>query len=387
MKSSKFLSLLLALAMALSIVPLTANAAVIASGSCGAECDNITWSLDDQGTFTLSGSGAMEDYTWDGYVPWYSQRSSVKRIDVSAGITSIGDYAFYYCTALPQVTLPDSVTSIGHDAFYYCTGLTQITLPGGLTSIGYCAFQQTNLTQITLPASLSSMGNNVFSYCANLRLIIFLGKNAPAVAAYTFANLPTTGEIVYPDTNKISELSQFANWTKTPIPDLTTVTANAGNGGSITPSGGAGTYTVTPDSGFVISQVFVDGAEMTVNDRSAFTHTFASDDKAHSMFATFASAADTLVSLATVSYDGAAGTVTVLITSEGISGTPIGNIFFAAYEGNKVVFVSGNKTAKVGTSTYTWTGVPELSAGTKLKAYVWEGLDTLKPLCESIYAE
>ena len=51
-------------------------------------------------------------------------------------VTSIGYRAFYYCSGLTSVTLPDSVTSIGNDAFAYCSGLTSMTLPNGLVSIG-----------------------------------------------------------------------------------------------------------------------------------------------------------------------------------------------------------------------------------------------------------
>ena len=67
----------------------------------------------------------------------------------------------------------------------------------------------------------------------------------------------------------------------------TTVKANAGYGGTVSNGGSGLKYTVTPGSGFVIDQVFVDGTEQTVGDRSTFSYTFNDDEGAHSIFATF----------------------------------------------------------------------------------------------------
>ena len=64
-------------------------------------------------------------------------------------VTSIGSYAFSYCTGLTSVVIPDSVTSIGSNAFYSCDGLTSVTIGNGVTSIGYCAFYKcTSLTDV-----------------------------------------------------------------------------------------------------------------------------------------------------------------------------------------------------------------------------------------------
>ena len=66
-------------------------------------------------------------------------------------VTSIGDNAFFECTSLTSITIPNSVTSIGRTAFYKCSGLTSITIGDNVTSIGIDAFYRSSLTSITLP--------------------------------------------------------------------------------------------------------------------------------------------------------------------------------------------------------------------------------------------
>ncbi|MCI7334741.1 MAG: leucine-rich repeat domain-containing protein, partial [Oscillospiraceae bacterium] len=84
-------------------------------------------------------------------------------------VTSIGEFAFYGCTGLTSITIPDSITSFGGSAFYGCTGLTSITIPDSVTSIGYYAFYScTGLTSITIPDSVTSIGYSAFSDCTGL---------------------------------------------------------------------------------------------------------------------------------------------------------------------------------------------------------------------------
>ena len=104
--------------MIFTLLPMNAFAAdVVSSGTCGAEGDNLTWTLDSEGTLTISGTGAMTDYSYGSKAPWYSSRSSIKSVTIGSGVTTIGNYAFYYCSSLASVTIPDSVTSIGGGAF------------------------------------------------------------------------------------------------------------------------------------------------------------------------------------------------------------------------------------------------------------------------------
>ena len=146
------------------------------SGSCG---ENLTWTLTDGGTLTISGSGAMTDYSDISEVPWYASRASVKFLSIGSGVTSIGKYAFYGCTSLTEVTLPDSVTVIGNYAFYGCTGLTSVTIPNSVTSIGNSAFRScTGLTSVTIPNSVTNIKYLAFKNCSNLAEATILNSSA-----------------------------------------------------------------------------------------------------------------------------------------------------------------------------------------------------------------
>lgn len=72
----------------------------------------------------------------------YFKKTGLQSIDLSKNtkLTTIGDFAFYDCTSLKSITIPDSVTSIGYQAFYKCTSLKSVTIPDSVTSIGDYAF-------------------------------------------------------------------------------------------------------------------------------------------------------------------------------------------------------------------------------------------------------
>ena len=106
------------------------------SGTCG---DNLTWKLEDD-TLTISGSGAMTNWSSSSSVPWYSSRDKLKSVQIGNGVTSVGNHAFEECRNLTSVIISDSVTSIGYSAFNYCSDLKSVTIPDSVTSIGYWAF-------------------------------------------------------------------------------------------------------------------------------------------------------------------------------------------------------------------------------------------------------
>ena len=206
-----------------------------ASGTCGAEGENLTWTLDYNGTLTISGTGDMvADFSSPDYAPWYDYRSLIRTVDIKEGVTTIGNLAFYgcdnltdivvdkkngayrsiggnlytkdgktlvqyaigkqemsftipadvttigslafcNCSNLTSVTIPDSVTKIGNSAFSYCTSLTSVTIPDSVTTIGYMAFYNCfDLTSVTIPDSVAAIGCTAFDGCEKLTSITFL---------------------------------------------------------------------------------------------------------------------------------------------------------------------------------------------------------------------
>ncbi len=137
----RIISVILALALALSLAPAVLAADVVASGSCG---DNITWELDSDGTLRIDGYGPMYDFEWYEGGPWNNQSVKVKKAILSNEITSIGSYAFNIPfrgnIKLEEVNIPTSCTRIGEDAFTGCSSLLKIVIPVRVAVIESGAF-------------------------------------------------------------------------------------------------------------------------------------------------------------------------------------------------------------------------------------------------------
>ena len=160
----RLLSILLAAVMVLTMLPLglVDMAYAASSGTCG---DKLTWSLSDDGTLTISGTGDMYDYELLGTnTPWNSLRSQIKSVVIKDGVTSIGDCAFGGCISLTSVSIPDGVISIGFAAFESCSLLTGVTIPNSVTGIGDYAFGYcSSLISVTIPGSVTSIGEAAFA--------------------------------------------------------------------------------------------------------------------------------------------------------------------------------------------------------------------------------
>ena len=145
--------------------------AVTASGTCGVDGDNLTWTYDDSGVLTISGSGEMASYadSADNRAPWFSKRTSIKTLVIGDGVTKIGNYAFAYLEKLTSIDFGSTVTTIGNYAFRSCNALSSIDLPEGVTTLnpfafGYCL----EATAVSIPASLTTIGTNAFYSCEKL---------------------------------------------------------------------------------------------------------------------------------------------------------------------------------------------------------------------------
>ncbi len=96
-------------------------------------------------------------------------------VTIPAGVTSIGNSAFWGCEGLTSVTIPAGVTKIGLYAFADCTGLTSVTIPASVTEIGPRTFQNcTGLTSVTIPAGVTSIGDGAFYDCTGLASVTIL---------------------------------------------------------------------------------------------------------------------------------------------------------------------------------------------------------------------
>ena len=141
------------------------------SGSCG---NGVTYSFTAAtGELTISGTGAMTDYSDSYNAPWFSYYYSIESVIISSGVTTIGNYTFCYCECITSVTIPNSITSIGAGAFAGCISLAIVNIPNSVVSIGTGAFTGcVTLTSVTIPNSVTSIEECAFSDCYELTSVI-----------------------------------------------------------------------------------------------------------------------------------------------------------------------------------------------------------------------
>ena len=207
----RLLSILLAAVMVLTMLPLglvdTAYAAETAnSGTCG---DNVTWRLSDDGVLTISGTGDMADFEWDG-TPWCSVSSQVKSVVIKDGVTSIGDCAFGGCISLTSVSIPDGVISIGFAAFENCSLLTGVTIPNSVTGIGDWAFNCcTSLTSVTIPNSVTNIGWAAFGGCTSLTSVT-IPNSVISIGDWAFGGCTSLTSMTIPESVTSIDAGAFA---------------------------------------------------------------------------------------------------------------------------------------------------------------------------------
>ena len=123
MNARKCFSLILALLLCLSTAApaLGAETAHPQSGYCGTEFGgaSLIWILDEEGNLTITGTGRMADYPFNGRAPSQPWGREIKSVFVEEGVTSIGDGAFGWCSYLTEISIPASVTEISQGAFYF----------------------------------------------------------------------------------------------------------------------------------------------------------------------------------------------------------------------------------------------------------------------------
>ena len=155
---------------------------VVASGYCGGEGDgtNLEWTLDSEGTLTISGTGVMKDYK-STTVPWKNHKISIERVVIGNDVTTIGKWAFEDCDRMTVVEIGSKVTAIGERAFSSCADLLYIDIPDSVESIGPSVFMYSDsLVEIVMGSGVKTIGDGAFHDCDGL-VSVTLGKSGTTV--------------------------------------------------------------------------------------------------------------------------------------------------------------------------------------------------------------
>ena len=149
---------------------------------------------------TLISSGAFADC------------SDLTSVTIPASVRSIGDEAFSSCSSLASMTIPVGITSIGESAFAWCSALSTVALPDGLTSLGAHAFSEClALTTVTIPGSVTSIGSWAFSGCNNLTTVVSLMQE-PTALTEAFSVSVLSAATLYVPTGTAAKYRAMDGW-------------------------------------------------------------------------------------------------------------------------------------------------------------------------------
>ena len=156
-------------------------------------------------TYRGSSISSYNEYTGDIVIP-----ESVTYNDKTYSVTSIGNEAFYGCSGLTSITIPNSVTSIGWNAFNDCSGLTSVTIPNSVTSMGVGAFQRClGLTSIEIPNGMTGIRDSAFSGCSGLTSIT-IPNSVTYLDLYAFSGCSSLTSVTIPNSVKYIGGSAFS---------------------------------------------------------------------------------------------------------------------------------------------------------------------------------
>ena len=193
--------------------------ATVYEGMCGS---TLSWSLDtESGLLSFSGNGSM---SYSGNAPWYDYRTSVKKVSLPEGITSIQSSAFSGCSELTAIEFPNSITTIGSSALYGCSSLRKVVFGENLTSIGNNTLRYCNVLDIIVwnvkTFSISSYDASPFySVRSQIKSFNFGPKveTIPAYLCYYMYGINTP--IVIPES--VTSIGARAFYDCTSVPSLT----------------------------------------------------------------------------------------------------------------------------------------------------------------------
>ncbi len=198
MKNRWIFTAILAIAICFSLLPAPAQAAaVMKTGTCGDQGDNLTWTLDDTGLLTISGTGEMAEYD-RGDARWFPYREQINAVVIEDGVTSITEQAFSGCTYIKSVSIADSVTAIGHYAFYNCSSLESIEIPDSVTDLGSHVFYGcSSMTSANIPNAIINLWEFTFYGCSSLTTMI-IPDSVLNIGECAFAECTSLESVVVP---------------------------------------------------------------------------------------------------------------------------------------------------------------------------------------------
>lgn len=187
------------------VAAVSVNATVIDSGQCGKD---VTWSLQSDGTLTVSGIGMMDDYDEelnnDEYIssaPWGIYADEIHQVVICDGVKSIGNYAFYACSEIISFPdLPDSITYIGDYAFNRCDSLSgDFNLPDSVFSIGDYAFCGCSgfSGDLIIPYSAEEIGEYAFAECRGFGNNLIIDRNIRSIGSNAFINCDNISNVYF----------------------------------------------------------------------------------------------------------------------------------------------------------------------------------------------
>ena len=161
----------------------------------------------------VDGKGVIEfdgDVTIIGQCAFYGC-SSLTSVTIPDSVTTIGLGAFYFCDSLTSVTIPDSVTTIGDNVFTCCSCLTSVTIPDGVTTIGYAAFAYCDsLTSVTIGDSVTTIGDEAFYDCSSLTSVT-IPDSVTTIGERAFSGCSSLTSVTIPDSVTTYGNYAFAN--------------------------------------------------------------------------------------------------------------------------------------------------------------------------------
>ncbi|MBR3974562.1 MAG: leucine-rich repeat protein [Clostridia bacterium] len=226
---AKVLSVFLAVLMLMSFVPITSFAATtVANGTCG---DNLIWTVDGEGTLTISGTGNMDSYHTAEQLPWYSVCESIQKVIIEDGVEYISGSIFSGCLSLVSISIAGSVYFNTSGAFTGCPALTEINVlddsgayhsidgvlyadyANGHKLVCYPAGKQAK--QFVVPDFVTEIRMRAFEGCTALEEVI-ISANVNSLGSYAFRNCASLSSVKFEENSKLAEIGEaaFENCTK-----------------------------------------------------------------------------------------------------------------------------------------------------------------------------